>query len=158
LKPLGDFLEKPWWNRIWTLQESVLPPKLIFKCGESEIVWQAFEETMQRDIRGHIWECCDNAWYMLPSLDQNAINNYYVQIQSIWSSPIGGKRDLLLLLDASRGRGATDPRDKIFALLGIANPDTISPVDVRYDIPVIDIYQNYAMAHIRQYRNLFILS
>jgi hypothetical protein len=30
-------LEKPWWTRVWTLQEFIIPPNLKFYCGEKGI-------------------------------------------------------------------------------------------------------------------------
>lgn len=36
-KPLETLLLRPWWRQVWTLQEFIIAPKLIFYCGSKSI-------------------------------------------------------------------------------------------------------------------------
>jgi hypothetical protein len=58
------------------------------------------------------------------------------------------------------GRGATDPRDKIFALLGLAVDDQVEArmVNPDYNMLVEDVYWEVASLHLKEHKNLDILS
>ncbi len=53
------------------------------------------------------------------------------------------RRPFFRLLCAARNCQSTDPRDKLYALLGISDSDAVSSKSVDYTIPVSDIFIQY---------------
>ncbi|KAJ2992535.1 hypothetical protein NUW58_g2132 [Xylaria curta] len=41
-KYINSLLRRPWFARVWITQELVLPPKVVLKCGQSELDWDQF--------------------------------------------------------------------------------------------------------------------
>lgn len=39
LLDLMFWLERPWWKRLWTMQETILARRLIFVCGKDQVFW-----------------------------------------------------------------------------------------------------------------------
>jgi hypothetical protein len=67
---------------------------------------------------------------------------------------------LITLLEKYRRQESTNPRDKVFALLGIAGSKDISSLGckVDYSISVVEVYTNLAKSYIQRDGNLDILS
>jgi hypothetical protein len=42
LRLLFDFVDRPWWTRMWVLQESILSPSPVVKCGTKEVKLERF--------------------------------------------------------------------------------------------------------------------
>ena len=61
----------------------------------------------------------------------------------------------LFLLEAYREMKSTDPRDKVFAILGIADPKDVDSlgIEVNYDQDVITLYTHLAKAFIQRDKN-----
>ncbi|RSL66219.1 hypothetical protein CEP51_012855 [Fusarium floridanum] len=49
---LDAFLDRPWFKRVWIVQELVLPTKVTVVCGRSAIDWDGFFEVIQPCERG----------------------------------------------------------------------------------------------------------
>lgn len=82
------------------------------------------------------------------SLEDGALGRYIRYLN-------GTTQDLLDLADRCRELEATDPRDKIYALLGLAEDDQF---EVDYDESVREVYQRFAVACIERSGTLGILN
>jgi hypothetical protein len=58
------------------------------------------------------------------------------------------------LLDLVRQADATDPRDKVYSILGLLNPAISADVDPDYSLPVQQVYTNFMIAIINQTKSL----
>lgn len=117
---LANLLNRPYFTRVWVLQELVMaPPDIHVFCGSYEMRWDALQIT-QRCLLALGWR--DKIQQLLieqgkspemPALDlvSRATTLMYYREE---------KLGLQMLLDMSRFLLATDPRDKIIALLGMA--------------------------------------
>ncbi|KAH7240533.1 heterokaryon incompatibility protein-domain-containing protein [Fusarium solani] len=171
---LISFFAAPWWTRVWTVQEYALAAKVIFQCGnrqmEGSVVLTAF-----RNLATHERKCC---WAARRAADGNArgfldypseanngltlfkatlrINN----LNSIVNSEAFGVQDLLDATSLFRTRQCSDPRDRVFGLLGLHlkddNLQRMLPTD--YTIPTALLYRNLAMAAIENSQTLDVLS
>lgn len=166
--PLADLKSlflRPWWGRIWCLQEIARPSTAFFACGSKKIARRRFLAAF-------------NAYYALwDTLRLRPTTPYLRQMNSIAShrvhvmlsmSRIYTDFSLAALLRATcvgnihflgeEGRQcleSTDPRDKIFALLGIAKDEEelkqlgLSP---NYKISKRDVYVKTMIALLKQGR------
>jgi hypothetical protein len=161
LKHCGDFFfslqsEYPWFTRVWILQELALAsedPMVV--CGWKSTPWSMFIAAWQ-------------AIAQEPSLG-------LVNLQKEWKAPSGEshfvaltkldvlstlrqstqddtRESLKRLLIMSRTSAATDPRDRVYGLLGLLDknaldPDLSTPIPVDYRKSCAEVYTD-AMRHI----------
>ncbi|KAI2474617.1 Heterokaryon incompatibility protein [Pyrenophora tritici-repentis] len=132
---IRQFLRRPWFGRLWTIQEAVLSRNLFIKCGQAVISWVDF----------HAWCGCLVETGLLRWLKGNVgLDAEYGRIQpGILPSPQGAavvlsisaerlnimnfthQESLLNILVATRYANATEPKDKIYGVLGIASLDIV---------------------------------
>lgn len=113
LTVLRAFLGRRWFTRVWVLQEIRLAREAIVVCGDREVTWDAFREL--RDW----WRNCgmsreSNGSWDLPYTVGSLISDATDWIP--WFLPSYPVR-LLRLLVGTQFLGATDARDKLFAVL-----------------------------------------
>lgn len=141
-KDLRRFLKNRWFSRVWVLQEIVRAKDVVLFCGSFSLNW------------GHF------------TMDLFEINNLSLQHLDVEIPPVlrlgkGLTRntvDLVDLLFSTRPCGATDPRDKVFALLGIymsLDSDALQP---DYSKSVEDVFKEATLYCIRQTNSLRVLS
>lgn len=141
----------PWWERIWVVQEVILPPKVTIICGTVSAPWTMFARAASRYLH-HIHRCCINFPENLPRdcrhvlkdfcqrvLDIENLRSVYADQASSAGSengtPILAKthalkpdaRSLLSLLRRFGNRRASDPRDKVYALLSLVQQSSHRP-------------------------------
>jgi hypothetical protein len=164
LEVIDHLTKLPWWIRVWVLQEAILPQNAVIAIyGEIQAPIQLIEDSgsilPRRYEKG---ECCKAFWNYLPQ-DQRDTFDRFAKLMT----PIEGIRDyrnqirddqlvmLMFLLKQTRHRKATDPRDKIFGLLGLVshgpNPTGIVP---DYKRTEAQVYTDVAMRIIRHLQNL----
>jgi hypothetical protein len=114
---LNEFFSQPYWERVWIIQEITVASYVTVLWGNVEIPWNFVNATLMKLREAEIAKgsgskvrTSSKAAHLLEFRD-----HYYVRRQ-----PIG-------LLDAMRWSHktlATDPRDKIYALLGLCHDGT----------------------------------
>lgn len=106
----------PWWRRIWTIQEATLPKRGVLMCGPMQIPWESLP-TINRMAGRHLngW-CCRS---MQPVFDLVRINLGFYEI-AMTNREKRDDQHFLYLLKIFRNRLASDPRDKLYALSGLA--------------------------------------
>ncbi|KAL8372594.1 hypothetical protein RB599_000001 [Gaeumannomyces hyphopodioides] len=115
LKWLG---ERPWWKRIWTVQECILPPQCTVVYGPVQAPLSMFFDSMQ-NLQRHRNSCCASDPGIGTALSSLSVVINHLQDVQTWrqeNRPI----PLSSLMKIFRYRQATDPRDKIYGLLGLA--------------------------------------
>lgn len=161
---LSLILRRPWFWRTWVVQEVVLNPNVELVLGPSTLSWDELESVVAL-LEGpmpKVWQL-DQA-ISASELPFSRINRIRLRHQRLIATPITPVQvdeqfdgqvyaepesiddeseddddpQLLDLLLMSRSLGATDPRDKIYALLGLGkhdiNPDySMSPESVFTD-------------------------
>lgn len=115
---LAELLSRPYFHRIWVLQELVMArgPVTAF-CGSYYLPYAALDMLWRILLpTGWIFEMKRLA--KKSELEMQALQ--FLQTAGTLRRVAGKKLDLEMLLDLARSFSATDPRDKIFALLGMA--------------------------------------
>ncbi|KAL8651243.1 MAG: hypothetical protein Q9226_004785 [Calogaya cf. arnoldii] len=143
---LKRIFQKPWWFRLWVLQEVIVAKKPpLLGCGRKWVSWKVVLELLiclgWEQFLSHEG-FLDNpvAMYRLGTIPAD----YSDHIEgSNWQSC----RTLDNLLRTSCDRNATLPHDKIYALLGLTMDNAAEEIDVDYNQPYSVVYQQ-AMIHV----------
>ncbi|KAI0850028.1 HET-domain-containing protein [Daldinia vernicosa] len=155
--PLFMFLRNRWWDRIWTAQEAVLARNLTYQRGS----WTITGETMSGMLNSfnvHMSSCCIDL-----GKDLGSQMGYYdlmglIRIQRNLGRVRNGiyGRSFCQIANHFRHRSATDPRDKIYGLLGMI--EDAEHITIDYSLSVEMIYEVSAREIITKTRSLDLLS
>ncbi|KAK4167407.1 hypothetical protein QBC43DRAFT_311793 [Cladorrhinum sp. PSN259] len=133
-----ELLRRPWFSRIWVLQEVAAARNIVIKCGADEISGYAFSIGLE-NLAGHRSKVTSDP--ITEEKSKSGIVNGLIRstnrlIQGAGLRPLYEKSDaafprhylnidpLYRLVDMYRRREATDRRDKIYALLGMSSDDS----------------------------------
>ena len=134
---MDDFLAHPWFTRAWTLQEVLLARKAVLICGTRWIDWRLLFETIG------------------PKGPLEALQRCTKIMQSEHGRE-EGRNPLEELLLASSMRYATDPRDKLYALLGLLT-QTSTRIRPEYTIPYRQLVINFVIDQVRRHGDIWFL-
>lgn len=146
---LHDFFNRPWFSRIWVIQEvAVASVDPVVLCGSFTLSWSAVAK-VARFLR----ETALTAAMQPRSPSGNAI-----MIQQFKEMP----QSLGLLLTTSFHFESSDPRDMVFAFYGIVHPEDRqvfgSPYfEVSYEKSVKDVYRDVMMGCISHYGSMDVM-
>lgn len=127
IQAVGRLLEREWWWRVWTVQERALAKQVVFVCGRrvflGERLWKA-----RWNASNHLRGCCNSH---LRLSFESRLSDLLTRFEEISWLDIyrKGKEpyDLIIYLNMFRQRQATDPRDRVYGLLGLdPNPDALT--------------------------------
>ncbi|KAK8131698.1 HET-domain-containing protein [Apiospora sp. TS-2023a] len=110
LSVLHEFLDRRWFTRVWVLQEVRLARGATVVCGDREVSWDAFRELRDWKRNSRTFRGPHRVW-TLPY----AVQSLVTDVSGRFLPPYSAR--LLRLLVDTRDLGATDVRDKLFALL-----------------------------------------
>lgn len=142
---IEHFFNRSWWFRVWVLQELALAETVECVIGLERIGWLHVETTIlalykmlrDEDSSLSLYNCM---WYR----HRTARLRRHVQ-----------QRRPILLLDlvyqfgSSSTTMATDPRDRVFAILGLATDEL--DLEPNYSISVESVYCRLVQAHIERH-------
>lgn len=120
---IAALLERQWFNRVWVLQEVQSAKYAEIICGRYKIPWLALR-------------------IVAPSFYNTASSAKFPPILDIAEGGLRSK-DLLTLLRETRSLHATDPRDKVYAMLTLAYNVTHSTHDPEVEEPYV-LHQIYS--------------
>lgn len=142
-------LERPWWSRVWIIQELCLAREVLVACGESTAPWEAVAFAV-----ANLHKLPDDS-FALASL--SATGKYRSLANTRFHISRSKPDTCLQLVDALaafRWSQATNPRDKVYALLGLTNDVNITP---EYGESVESCYEETARCIISKSGNLDVL-
>ncbi|KAI4274215.1 MAG: hypothetical protein LQ337_004094 [Flavoplaca oasis] len=154
---LGRLFRRSWYKRIWILQEVSASKNVIVVCGPQSVPWTTF---------------CFAAFYIhyragrepgpspLKDIGYEALFTLCTFMFNRTVSEDSRRREtgLLRLLTQFRHCEATNPKDKVYALLGMAS-DMPDDADFKpnYAKPVAEVYQDLVEFIVTKDRNLDVL-
>ncbi|KAH7240303.1 heterokaryon incompatibility protein-domain-containing protein [Fusarium redolens] len=158
---LGELLQREWWHRVWTIQEVVLGSDIQVICGPFAVEW---DRIMQATA---VFKLCYR--FMDELIEATTFSTTYhylfpfrsgahrMKVIKLLKFFISQKKDprllrspssdghLASLLDMTRNYDATDPRDKVYAILGLLEElGYKSPLRVSYRVSVEELYTHVA--------------
>ncbi|XEU97506.1 hypothetical protein FSHL1_002792 [Fusarium sambucinum] len=155
------WLMNQWYTRIWTLQEAALARSLVYRCGSFTIQEREMDGFINSFIRHFFGEQCCNMRNLdmkhgIAGLDME-IHSWAVRMRNMVKlKNTKGPSNFLEIASKFRHRLATNPRDKVFGVLGLTTdlPKTI----VDYTPSVVETFSKVVFEHITRTGTLDILS
>ncbi|KAK1827213.1 HET-domain-containing protein [Podospora conica] len=155
---LDRLFERPWWSRTWVVQEIWISTSAILQCGRTTLKWKTLQKAMDYS------EAWDDMGYRvqntLRSKSWGALKRRYGLAIHIAKQRLLGWARLSDLLWNTWDREATDPRDKVFALVGLLGreqDDTLPPPTADYTKPMDQVYRETAKYIVNSKNSLDIL-
>lgn len=147
-----------WFQRIWTVQEAVLARSIVYVYG-SCVFDKGEINTLVQSFNSHFIQkgCCNLPTRPVGHMDRQ-VGPMFDKISTMIDILEKSRTSMPFLEIASkfRYRKATDPRDKIFGILGLTQDLTKDIID--YDSPVSAVYARATVQLIQNTRNLDVLS
>jgi hypothetical protein len=139
---LRTIAQSPWWTRIWTVQEATLPPETRIVYGHWRTSWDNLEITNEKWGR-HGADCCAQAYDILPmqllqECEQVLSETHYInEARRSLVDPFS----LLSLAHMYSFKLATNPRDKIFGLLGLTSESVYQSFSPDYTLNLNEVFE-----------------
>ncbi|KAH7372044.1 heterokaryon incompatibility protein-domain-containing protein [Cadophora sp. MPI-SDFR-AT-0126] len=150
-KGVGELLAAPWWRRMWVIQEIALGQRAMILCGTEKLMFQKLalgaEFAFKQNGMNHIFPVCGNGF----------TNYWRVQYMLQYRMRKQRGEPILLqeLLENSVAGEASNPRDMVFSLFGLAtDTEGVPELVVDYQMPVEEVYANVVKFHVREYKSL----
>lgn len=168
-RALSTIATRPWWSRLWTLQEVVVapndpsfdkkvdykPPNATIICGESHVQWHVFEDLISViQAQGlEDWLLAINRRPGDTDTDEDDERHAFASLEEIRTCRRGNagwaiSRSSLLL--ATRRRRATLPADMVIGQSALLDKGTIKKLSLQPTQPARDVFVRYAKHYIRQ--------
>jgi hypothetical protein len=154
---ISDLLERPWWSRIWVYQEATAPAKYgsVVFCGSHSI---DFEKVLAINKIVQYLALSKVPGFGYQGTLTGALMDIYSKERRNYHEH--GTSEFLKLADllpTLRGFAATNPRDKLYALIP-TSLDGADLLDVDYALSVEEVYTNATFSFMQKHRNLDILA
>jgi hypothetical protein len=149
---LHEFMKRPYWTRLWVVQELAMGASFtVLRCDDELLDLESFCKGISVLYRGHNWTLKDRllarerklrhldgdhgAWYHIQSL--HLVHQAVRELISYESTGTGSRLGFRRLLQVASSGQCRDIRDKVFALLGLMEPQIAGAIgqDHRLDSP-----------------------
>jgi hypothetical protein len=144
---IDALLVRPYWSRIWILQEAVLARDLWFMCGTERLKFNKHRNLIKVATKLPTLLHADNNFEELQrTVGGTAVNVDWKNLKRIAAFRYSRGQNSpnldgdLTLLAATCDLQATDPRDKIYGLLGLTNSSILPD----YDKPASEVFTEVA--------------
>ncbi|KAH8789205.1 heterokaryon incompatibility protein-domain-containing protein [Hyaloscypha finlandica] len=135
---IEELLMRPWWQRIWVIQEVAVAKDIKIFCGYKSLLWGqlgdgikiAIENHGKGDLQGGMYSALNRA------VELRNIRTRRIRL----GSTILNWKELILRARASL---ATQKVDKIYGLLGLATQAQLPGLLVDYDAPVQEVFKQF---------------
>lgn len=162
LHALSNLLTRPYWGRMWVIQELTLAKNIVFRVPGCAATSAAILEVQQFMLdayvgtngfpAGKLQECMDDDPFPMNVITQQGMLSHMT-----WRNTLKGGN--FMFHDCLRYHPlaqSSDPRDKIYALAALATDKLHIKVD--YGLSVAKVYTNFARTEIEAYERLDILT
>jgi hypothetical protein len=151
---LNALMHLPWWNRIWVVQETILPRRATVFCGKMHAPWELFAKAAN-NFEQHQKTCCRVALGHIGVEHVGMLQNFRMVVKEVEDIKQRRQAECLslgVLLSTFRCRDATDPRDMIYGLLSLVTDwdETRCPrIIPDYQQSTVTVYKNVIVSIIK---------
>ncbi|KAE9365154.1 HET-domain-containing protein [Stipitochalara longipes BDJ] len=151
---LVKLFQRPWFQRIWVLQEAVMAREMTVVCGSHLVRWDLiYRLALSVQSSGML-----GTYQVDPHAPGISCAVVVGKLKIAHELAHTEEWTLLELLRLTRKYNATDARDKVFALHGVVtNPYSIGAA-VDYSKPLEEVYTDVAVHELIQKKTLFSLA
>lgn len=149
-KIVSEYFERlfflPYWSRVWVIQECVLAKQLWLLCSSQLIIWEdvaaAFDRLLDVSKIDGFPHAAPRDWLFRegrePEVQEDALAiSRFLRFKNARKAFPTKRSSLLELVQEFRHQHCTDPRDKFYGLLGLANNSTLTKVDYDNSAPYV---------------------
>ncbi|CAM1510642.1 Fc.00g009770.m01.CDS01 [Cosmosporella sp. VM-42] len=142
---MTDVMSRPWFNRLWIIQEACLAPTVTFVCGSRTLCFDCFRSgALCFSIYNTYWVGQANETVSQAELGKRSnifhLNQSLIRLlQERKAIHERGERQTFYNLilkynvnDETPKIGATLPDDRLYAIMGLAEPQSLAGVEVHY--------------------------
>lgn len=142
-------LDKPYFSRLWPLQEILLARKAFFHTGDfcmpAELWIQAMATLLRMNIPLERDRPLPSVLNSHPQL-RRASNRFFDTYSMISKTEDSQMGSLVEFIRISAHLQCSDPRDRIYAIRALANIETIEKLRPDYDLDLFVLHQRCALA------------
>ncbi|KAM0429255.1 hypothetical protein ACHAPT_006469 [Fusarium lateritium] len=142
-KAIYDLCDRGYWRRMWIIQELVHAANITVWCGTKSFQWHTFE-SLYRTLKN-----LESKSSSVSHVDAIRVlqSSAFVMIwqRAHWRHPDTPAPRLQTLTTVFRNCQSTDARDKVYALVSMASPETAIVVD--YSKSALEIYYAVQAIH-----------
>jgi hypothetical protein len=153
--------------RLWIVQELALgSSRTIVFCGNQNINWQRLCYGLEV-IHVHLWVIKDKCIELdRKSIDPHDKSGWYDPeplshiSKDLWAlNKLSSRRSLTInrMLETTASTKASDPRDKVYGMLGLMPPKLSQRIVADYRLSITEVLINAARAYIAAYNDLEML-
>lgn len=171
---LKKLFEREYWNRSWVLQEIAFAQRLVVYCGSDYMTWDDLRnacealridanwlrEALQLSGLGHMPLLLLAAGPNLFEWINYNTANQDTDLGKFQATSYPEWKDVTLskLLVRYRIREASDPRDKVYSLLGFLPIEKQNRIPVDYSLDAYSVFQNVATFLVTEEQDLRVLA
>lgn len=141
--PLDKLFSRPWFSRVWIIQEIILSTSATILVGGDEVSWNDTSLAASHLTRTNISSLVGVSTDTVLSL--NAIGWRYHNETRTGLSGL----PLLVLLERTRRNMSTLRDDKVYSLLGLSSDSDRLGISPDYNLSANDLYINIATTHLK---------
>jgi hypothetical protein len=165
----AQLLRNEYWARVWVIQEVILAKQVIVQCGDSVLAWDRFCRLVYASARRSFFPA--RSTHLDKFKDLNKIRETQLSTgdksqpapqevhhcRETNTKPDDPSMDLLSLCYSFRFRKSTEPRDKVFAFLGLSSHSG-NLLEVDYSRRESFLSIELSMHHICKFRSLSVVA
>lgn len=121
-RALAELCERPYWRRMWIIQEVISAKKIVALCGTKSFHWECFLKLYQKLKVLESTHWLAHHAFALAVFQSSA--SVIIWQRAYWRHPDTPKPSLKTLISIFSGWQCKDLRDKVYALVGMASPET----------------------------------
>ena len=125
---LKTVFERPYFRRVWIVQEVALAKDVLICCGPWSTTWESLVGVAQLLVMGGVQG--EEAFEVVQVVERLRQENF-----------ARSRERLVELLPTSRELKSSDPRDKIYGILGLTSDATEVAFQPDYTLPVAEVYK-----------------
>ncbi|KAI4945584.1 hypothetical protein J4E91_007927 [Alternaria rosae] len=138
---LDELLTRPWWERTWIVQEIWCASDAVLQCGSTIIEWKTFQMAMDYS---EAWDDIGDALKGMKRESQwDTLRRRYTLAINLAKARVNGS-SLSSLLWNTWDRASTDPKDKVFVVLGLVGDAQGNSVEPDYRKSMDQVYRETA--------------
>lgn len=149
-RALTDVLHRSYWERMWIFQEIILAGHVTVHCGSHKVLWTYFK--WLNTLSGYI-----ELW-----LEAQVQHRWILELRTalfrikLFGIPREEAQDINAVATQTRELHCQDPRDKLYALVGVCEPlNRMLKVD--YSAPARDVYTSFIKTQIEADGELYMI-
>ncbi|KAH8749845.1 heterokaryon incompatibility protein-domain-containing protein [Hyaloscypha sp. PMI_1271] len=144
---IRDLLHREWFSRLWVFQEIGLATNATVSVGTDCIDWQTFGSSLQ-----WLWTILDHLNELIENLAiEDFASNSISKFLDLTERKASQYQSLYSLLNKKRKLYASDPRDRLYAIRGLAAPADRKCIVPDYSKNVEEVFKDFTLQLIQRH-------